>query len=701
MHFVVPEDTEVAHFVFQSTTLSTDNSIAVEECPKRDISVFLKRHSLPVVNLDASAYPTGSKLGDRVPIFTVKLNSDSDIKIIEIILPVPGDWFAVAFLPIKENDISLKYKFIEECSTLIRGSLLLTRIFGVPILPIDSPVVVSLHRHENSIRIFKFMLPENVWSSRLLITITSGKKIFDNLILVNIRAKNIPMLNSSDTITTLCQTPNCTIDFIPIPQSWYYLSIKKLSNGPLNLTMRVFMFVYRNSDSYRNEIIRVSDSLIEMSSQKRTSLRKFEENWRVIPVSRIKYSSFFKTQYLESTKNEEEVSRLTLLIGEIVLLKFHLYGLLDTGGSLTLEIILDKITQSSDFVIIMCCLTYEVRTLPIFPKDCIDSNEQVKDSFLSVNTSMEENHRAFIHMLFPESGTWYVTLKAICFDNRSLEECKCENVKTVAFNYFLGTDSCIRGKCGEYGTCYRYVGGSIVYSACLCYYGFKGWDCTDDSDRFSFADMLLSILLLTASNLSFFVTVYVAARRKYYAEALVYAASMIASIFYHACDGREVNILTYCITKHSTLQYSDFYLAIVSVWVTFVAISGLDNTCKYAVLVVGTIGVAIGTEADRMSIWVLLVPSIVGIVMMVGALLLQYKANHKVYPSITYWKIFFPIGLIIAGIGMLLFGYVQTESNYKYVHSAWHTLMAICIIFLLPRRCDVQQQTGVTNSVLI
>ncbi|OAD58696.1 Transmembrane protein 8A [Eufriesea mexicana] len=41
-------------------------------------------------------------------------------------------------------------------------------------------------------------------------------------------------------------------------------------------------------------------------------------------------------------------------------------------------------------------------------------------------------------------------------------------------------------------------------------------------------------------------------------------------------------------------------------------------------------------------------------------------------------------GLTLAVVGLLLFSLVETEANYQYVHSAWHMIIAISLIFLLP-----------------
>jgi len=41
-------------------------------------------------------------------------------------------------------------------------------------------------------------------------------------------------------------------------------------------------------------------------------------------------------------------------------------------------------------------------------------------------------------------------------------------------------------------------------------------------------------------------------------------------------------------------------------------------------------------------------------------------------------------GIILAVVGMCIFAFAETESNYPYTHSAWHVCMAVSVLFLLP-----------------
>jgi hypothetical protein len=83
--------------------------------------------------------------------------------------------------------------------------------------------------------------------------------------------------------------------------------------------------------------------------------------------------------------------------------------------------------------------------------------------------------------------------------------------------------------------------------------GYKGWGCTDGSKATPEGLLLLTTLLLTLSNVFFLPAVYLALRRYLLTEALIYLATMVFSILYHACDQ---GFYGYCVTKYevSVLQ---------------------------------------------------------------------------------------------------------------------------------------------------
>lgn len=214
---------------------------------------------------------------------------------------------------------------------------------------------------------------------------------------------------------------------------------------------------------------------------------------------------------------------------------------------------------------------------------------------------------------------------------------------------------------------------------------FPGWDCSDGSLARSNGEILLSVLLLTLSNLLFILSVYIGYRRSYYTEAVVYFFTMFFSTFYHACDAEEA-IYGFCMFRLSVLQFCDFYCGLMSIWVTLVAMSNLESNLKSVSHVCGAILLAFGTIYNKQALWVFLMPAISGLLLIAISWGFRCRKTKKLFPSKRYLIRFMPIGLCLVLMGLISFAFLQTKDNYKFVHSFWHAIMAVSVIFLLPGR---------------
>lgn len=70
----------------------------------------------------------------------------------------------------------------------------------------------------------------------------------------------------------------------------------------------------------------------------------------------------------------------------------------------------------------------------------------------------------------------------------------------------------------------------------VCTAGWQGWGCEDGGAAQGWTTVLTGVCLLTLSNIFFLPPAIIAARRRLYSQALLFMATMIASILYHACD---------------------------------------------------------------------------------------------------------------------------------------------------------------------
>lgn len=162
--------------------------------------------------------------------------------------------------------------------------------------------------------------------------------------------------------------------------------------------------------------------------------------------------------------------------------------------------------------------------------------------------------------------------------------------------------------------------GSVRGNNKLVYPGWKGWACSDGNSSISPYLTLFQTLLLILSNLFFVPAVYIAIKWRFYAEAVVYLATMFFSSFYHACDTENIQI---CVFKYDVLQFCDFYSAILSFWVTVVAMSNLPLDIASMAHMAGALGIALAVQSEKTGLWTFVVPVVAGIALM----LLSWVSN--------------------------------------------------------------------------
>lgn len=183
----------------------------------------------------------------------------------------------------------------------------------------------------------------------------------------------------------------------------------------------------------------------------------------------------------------------------------------------------------------------------------------------------------------------------------------------------------------------------------------------------------------------FILSIYFAYKREYYVECIVYVTIFFFSTFYHACDAGE-DIISFCLVNGNALQFGDFFCALLAIWVTLIAVAHLPRIWLSMCHMAGAIFIAFGTTLDRLSLWVFLVPSIVGI----GIVLIRWGFSYRKYRAVLinrkYLYVRLPIGVGIVLVGLLIYVAFQTQSNYKYTHSLWHIFVAVAVILILPSK---------------
>lgn len=303
---------------------------------------------------------------------------------------------------------------------------------------------------------------------------------------------------------------------------------------------------------------------------------------------------------------------------------------------------------------------------------------------------------SFVYIPYPEPGTWFLTIKAFCLDdsctcaeNCSSSVCKnCTCAKECSYQVEtnVGSYACVNGQCNDHGRCMHYSSGGLVFSSCDCVVGYRGFDCADDTYVLDSGTVIKRLLLLSLSNVAFLGSLVLAVRRQYYTEAITYASVMFFSTFYHACDsGDELHKL--CIMRLSVLQFCDFYNALLSIWVTLVAMVSVGPRLTAFLQMAGAVVLAVGAELDRTALWVFLVPAVTGCILVGLSWARKCRAKGTYhYPARPYRLFYLPAGLSVVVVGLICYAFLQTHSNYYIVHSFWHVCVAVGVMLLLPKR---------------
>lgn len=210
-------------------------------------------------------------------------------------------------------------------------------------------------------------------------------------------------------------------------------------------------------------------------------------------------------------------------------------------------------------------------------------------------------------------------------------------------------------------------------------------DCTDDSNATPFWKVVFGQVLLISSNTIMLPCVYLAVKRKYYPEAIMYLFVFIFSSFYHACDVGD-DTIQFCITSHSSLQFADFFNALLSIWATMLAISDLKAKHRATLHVLAALILAYCTVIDKTGIWIFFVITIPGVAIIGISWYLKYRKCGKNFIRKKYLKFYFSSGVIVMVIGIVIFAFLQTSGNYMYLHSLWHCIVGATVIIILPRQ---------------
>ncbi|KAM5131592.1 post-GPI attachment to proteins factor 6 isoform 3-T3 [Callospermophilus lateralis] len=606
----------------------------------------------------------------------------------------------------------------------------------------QAPQKLSSYSWYGSIRLFHFRVPPDTVLLRWLLHVSwgSGTPCTDVEITVHFRHGAPPVVNPLGT-----SFPNNTIQQ-PSFQVRALLSSMLLDNTSVNVSHPApgdwFVAAHLPPSSQKIEVQGFAPTCAYVFQPDMLVMRAMEvsilEPDVPLPqtlLSHPNYLKIFVPEYTQELLLELQgcVSsgspgcpvRLTPMDGISVLvhsdapslLRLRLDTGMDSGGSLTITLKVNKTEVSGDTLVVACV--------------------NAASAFLSFNTSLNCTTAFFqgyplslrasspvanLIIPYPETSSWYLSLQLLCPESPGVCEQAMVHVETVLYLVPCLND------CGPYGQCLLLRRYSYLYAGCSCKAGeglgpphlgtifadtgipalyircgsctrtaerthagkagpngWRGWSCTDNSTAQTVAQQKVAALLLTLSNLMFLVPIMLSVQRAFLVEASVYFYTMFFSTFYHACDQPGEAVL--CILSYDTLQYCDFLGSGVSTWVTILCMARLKTVLKHVLFLLGTLVIAMSLQLDRRGIWNMMGPCLFAFMIMAFMWVQRCRHRHQCYPtSWQRWAFCLLPGISMASMGVAIYTSMMTSDNYYYTHSIWHILLAGSAAFLLPPR---------------
>ncbi|XP_061056234.1 transmembrane protein 8B isoform X3 [Eubalaena glacialis] len=581
----------------------------------------------------------------------------------------------------------------DECQYLLQPQLIVRRLLDVAVLVPGRPSEQTLSLHNRS-ALYKVFVPSFTYRVSAQLVCVGGRGASACPLTLRLRPKAPPLHNSSSVAcggASVCQLELA----LPPWGHWVYVRVETPSRGPgrtvcFQLCVRlqecpqpslshalVPGAAMNMPQSLGNQPLPPEPSSLGAPAEGPGATSPPEHCWPVRPTLRNELDTFSVHFYVFFGPS------VALPPERPAVFALRLLPVLDSGGVLSLELQLNVSSLRQENVTVFGCLTHEV-PLSLGDAAMTCSKESLAGFLLTVSAT---SRVARLRIPFPQTGTWFLTLRSLCGVGPRFVRCRNATAE-VRLRTFLSP--CV-DDCGPYGQCKLLRTHNYLYAACECKAGWRGWGCTDSADALTYGFQLLSTLLLCLSNLMFLPPVVLAIRGRYVLEAAVYTFTMFFSTFYHACD--QPGIVVFCIMDYDVLQFCDFLGSLMSVWVTVIAMARLQPVVKQVLYLLGAMLLSMALQLDRHGLWNLLGPSLFALGILATAWTVRsVRRRHCYPPTWRRWLFYLCPGSLIAGSAILLYAFVETRDNYFYIHSIWHMLIAGSVGFLLPPRAKTDRQ---------
>ncbi|XP_046898224.1 post-GPI attachment to proteins factor 6 isoform X1 [Hypomesus transpacificus] len=661
--FQVPPDVAVARWLFSVTKGSGFH------CGQHNVTVYISWGSPPVIDPLSSAFPNNTVWTPALSmILPVTIHTSTTFNLSN---PAPGDWYLAAHLP--RDDGRIEQKGFPSCSYYFQPQLSIRRAVDTPTLVQATPLTQTASIARPAL--LKVFVPEFVSSLTVSVTgCTLGAGLEACSLVLKLGSSSL----REGLVSVNCSAIGCSATLTTPPwNAWVRVVVESVvDNHTATFSIMANSTVVCKPS---NEGLKGDDDIIKLRG--RSSL-PFQGNMSVVSEVCVHGNvSSGCVWYVPVLREELDVLSLqfTPVNGPAVNVTHTHHTLLryplnthSSGGILNLLLTLNTTNMTSGSV--------EACFSPRSPRLNTNLSQHCHTGLYAGHTLRVKltAQKAVVRIPFPMSATWYLSLLLTC--NSS----DCGGVPVVAVVPDVHVSSCVED-CGTLGECRLLRSSSFLYAACSCKAGWSGWGCTDGSSALSYSRQVTAVLLLTLSNLLFIPAIVVAMQRCYFTEAAVYLFTMFFSTFYHACDQPGVAVL--CIMDYDALQFCDFLGSVCSIWVTILCMARLPDTLKYTVFMLGAMLIAMSLQLDRRGLWNMLGPVLCAALAMLSTWVYRGVSRRQCYPPLwRRWVCFLLPGLGSALVGVCLYVFAETEDNYLYIHSLWHVLVAVSVVFLLPPR---------------
>ena len=480
------------------------NSIGIHSCEAQNLTVHLRRGSIPLININNASFPENLLSNDSQQ-YSIELKSNSTVITFNITNPLAGDWFGLSYLHKVDDRISQKGLEIE-CQHKLTSSLSFTTLNDL--MPNKDIIVltptVSLVQNITQNTYYKFYMNSNCFSAKLVVPkCAQTSRLYINRsgtvcpISLYSRSKALPSSQEFDYSLNCSKSDDsfeeCILDLQSLAtNSWTYVRIEPNRQEfnkifeTIELTLQLIIEQNQNCLTKTSEqqfMATTEPPVTTYSSPISTNQTEpFEtiEGIRPNLISLTRYDTInsleFKYSHVDATdfKPNQNVSVFFDVPNDRTsVLEFGIIPQSDIGGTLSIDFAISPFTNiSQQNYSLTLCLQFERIG---FSPNCLRE--------LKLNTSStdfaDRNAIKTILIPYPKPGNWFITLKVNCYlydypwdQTEQIGTNVCEKNSTSVL-LDIASAPCLHSKCANRGKCIQYLSGGVLFSSCSCKAGLS------------------------------------------------------------------------------------------------------------------------------------------------------------------------------------------------------------------------------------